>query len=61
MWWVSAILYLLGCSVCKDVYMDNLDTLEIEVETRASKLAFIGTVAVWPLIELHHLIFERGE
>jgi hypothetical protein len=61
MLWLAAILYLMGCSVCKDVYEADLEAQELKVETRASKLAFIGTVAIWPLIELHHLIFERGE
>jgi hypothetical protein len=60
-WAVGAVLYLLGCSLAKDMYMDELRAQGQTVNTRAEWVSFAINVAIWPLTELHHLIFERGE
>jgi hypothetical protein len=60
-WYAMWVLYILGGTMAWDMYLDELERQEIVVETLPSKLAFAGTVAVWPLIELYNLIFRRGE
>ena len=60
-WYMATVLYILGGRMAWDMYMADLESQDIEVVTLPSKLAFIGTVALWPFIELHNLIFERGE
>lgn len=60
-WAAAFIFWALGCHLAADVYLDNIEAQDMVVETTPSKLAFVLTVACWPLIELYNLVFKRGE
>lgn len=59
-WYAAVILWALGCKLTADVYRDNIEAQDLTLDSLPSKLAFVVTVALWPLIEFYNLFF-RGE